>query len=141
MDAIRTSQGGQELEGVLKDIQVSELRQAALGLGLNLGESDVQWNRLISQFDNVLSNLEKSNENISGIFALYHMIENLKSDLLSVKNAAYLTLANILAEKDHLEFVKKQKKLKAKQRRDKKKEILLLQSKENEDSEGHDTVN
>jgi hypothetical protein len=141
MDAIRTSQGGQELEGVLKDIQVSELRQAALGLGLNLGESDVQWNRLISQFDNVLSNLEKSNENISGIFALYHMIENLKSDLLSVKNAAYLTLANILAEKDHLEFVKKQKQLKAKQRRDKKKEILLLQSKENEDSEGHDTVN
>lgn len=141
MDAIRTSQGGQELEGALKDIQVSELRQAALGLGLHLGEGEVQWNRLISQFDNVLSNLEKSNENISGIFALYHMIEHLKTDLISVKNAAYLTLANILAEKDHLEFQKKQKQLKAKQRRDKKKEILLLKSKENEESEGHDTVN
>jgi len=47
MDAIRNSRGGQELEGALKDIKLTELRQAALGLGLKVGACDLQGNSLV----------------------------------------------------------------------------------------------
>jgi hypothetical protein len=139
MDAIRNSRGGQELEGALKDIKLTELRQAALGLGLKVGACDLQWNSLVAQLNGTFLRLEDAQVDTSGFFSIYQMLEYMRSELNTLKNATYLALADILEEKDHVEFLKKQKQLHAKERKKKKKNVE--QKNADAESDGHDTVN
>ena len=139
MDAIRNSRGGQELEGALKDIKLTELRQAALGLGLKVGACDLQWNSLVAQLNGTFLRLEDAQVDTSGFFSIYQMLEYMRSELNTLKNATYLALADILEEKDHVEFLKKQKQLHAKERKKKKKNVE--QKNADVESDGHDTVN
>jgi len=63
----------------------------------------------------------------------------MRSELNTLKNATYLALADILEEKDHVEFLKKQKQLHAKERKKKKKTVKEKNA--DAESDGHDTVN
>jgi hypothetical protein len=113
MDSISQAQGGQELSSALKEINVAELREATLSLGLKLGTVDLAWDTFVAQFNLALQRMQAEHIDVTSFVLLQQMLEHLRIDVGCVKNAAYVALTDILNAKDTEEFFKRLKREKA----------------------------
>jgi hypothetical protein len=110
IDAITNCDGGQEVSSALKEIHISELRQATLSLGLQVGQFDLQWDTFVAQFNLSLQRLQAENIDATSFVLLHQMLDHTRATMTTIKNAVYLALTDLLHAKDNEEFLKRQKR-------------------------------
>ena len=110
MNSMSQSQGGQELSCALKEINILELREATLSLGLKLSNADLSWDTFVAQFNLALQRMQAENIDVTSFVLLQQMLEHIKADLTTVKSAAYVALTDLLNAKDNEEFFRRLKR-------------------------------
>jgi len=110
MNSMSQSQGGQELSCALKEINILELREATLSLGLKLSNADLSWDTFVAQFNLALQRMQDENIDVTSFVLLQQMLEHIKADLTTVKSAAYVALTDLLNAKDNEEFFRRLKR-------------------------------
>ncbi len=92
------------------DVQLHELREATISLGLKLTSVDLPWDTLVAQFNLALQRMQESNIDVTSFVVLEQMLNHLKADLASLKTSTFVALTDLLASKDNEEFFKRLKK-------------------------------
>ena len=110
MNSMSQSQGGQELSCALKEINILELREATLSLGLKLSNADLSWDTFVAQFNLALQRMQAENIDVTSFVLLQQMLEHIKADLNTVKSATYVALTDLLNAKDNEEFFRRLKR-------------------------------
>ena len=110
MNSMSQSQGGQELSCALKEINILELREATLSLGLKLSNADLSWDTFVAQFNLALQRMQAENIDVTSFVLLQQMLEHIKADLTTVKSASYVALTDLLNAKDNEEFFRRLKR-------------------------------
>ena len=110
MNSMSQSQGGQELSCALKEINILELREATLSLGLKLNNTDLSWDTFVAQFNLALQRMQAENIDVTSFVLLQQMLEHIKADLNTVKSATYVALTDLLNAKDNEEFFRRLKR-------------------------------
>ena len=110
MNSMSQSQGGQELSCALKEINILELREATLSLGLKLSNADLSWDTFVAQFNLALQRMQVENIDVTSFVLLQQMLEHIKADLTTVKSASYVALTDLLNAKDNEEFFRRLKR-------------------------------
>lgn len=110
MNSIQQSQGGQELSSALNEIRILELRETTLSLGLKLATVDLSWDTFVAQLNLALQRMQAENIDMTLFVLLHQMLEHVKTNLTTVKNAVYVALTDLLNAKDNEEFFKRLKR-------------------------------
>ena len=112
-----------EIKNVLGDVNLAELKNAAITLGLRNSDFDLVWE---TGKANLSASLQNSPVDQNTISILFNMIEHERENLRLVRNATSILMLSILEQKDHSDMVKRKKletnRSKARQRAQKKKE-------------------
>jgi hypothetical protein len=110
MNSIQQSQGGQELSSALNEIRILELRETTLSLGLKLGTMDLSWDTFVAQLNLALQRMQAENIDMTLFVLLHQMLEHVKANLTTVKNAVHVALTDLLNAKDNEVFFKQLKR-------------------------------
>ena len=127
-----------DLGKIYHEITFQEIRNAALTLGNRSSQFDLQWEYFSGQLNNGINALHSQSMDYSAFFALYNMVNHVRSELAMTRTATYYALLHLLEQRKKEELETKRKFDAAKQRanhRATRKKLDMWQEEDDEDDE------